>query len=184
MAEKEPEITEGKLREALKSLEAEEKEIGLRKNSIASYLNTRRANQGLQRENMALTKERDELKETMERARVQHIDDWNKREVEYKQRSADLEAAQAKQREANEKEAAAWKVKLTLAKKQATDAEKEATEKVDAAHQTVVDALSKSRKLIEDLDKEIQVKRDKIAALDEEFRSIAQKHGLAAAVNN
>lgn len=178
----EAEVSDAKIREALKLLDTDHKELELRRAGLLAYLKVKEGNQGLERQKKVLAKEVEDLKHTLEQTKAQHIEEWNKREMEYKQRSADLEVTQQKQRDANQKELAGLKASITKAKNLLAETEKEAERKMAAADEQARKREADYDKLATELDKEIRAKRDRIAVLDEEFRSLAQKHGLGSAI--
>lgn len=174
------EIGEGKLREALKLLDQEEKEIGLRKTAIAAYINTRAANRSLEKEKAALQADIAVLKTAIRGATEAHLAKVEAMQNDFAALKAEHDRIHATAREADQKELNGLKASIGKAKKQAIDAERDSRERLDAADKSLLDATAAAKQKLDALAILEREAEARVSTLNESFRDLLRQHGLAA----
>jgi hypothetical protein len=176
-------VSDAKLLEALKLLEQEHKDLELRKIGLTAYLNVKRANQGMEKEKAALQNDLTTLKTAIKAANDAHEKEKQARQAAWDKEQADHDAEKAILVETAQKELAGLKASIAKAKKQAADTEKETEKRIADAKEKAEKQEALAQGTLDGLNQQIKDKEARIAALDKEFSQLAQKHGLAAAVN-
>jgi len=120
------------------------------------------------------------LKKTYEVAKLQHVEDWNKREAEFKQRSADLQVAHEKQCEVEQKELAGLRASIAKAKKMAVDVEKESEARILASKEKAEREEALAKGTLDGLAVLEREAKARIDTLNESFRDLLKQHGLGS----
>jgi hypothetical protein len=178
MADKEP--SQAEITDALRAIEAEERNLHSVKNGLATYLNLKSSLDAMEKRKANIDKDlqaKDARSKALEDGHTQSIQALQK---EYTDKQAEHQKAFMEEKGRDGEELLKLKKEVTVWQQKARNAEKLAQDKIQAAEEALATALKAHDGVRAKMDQDIKEREAKLSTIEGKFNDLARELGVGA----